>query len=45
MPPFMGLSGPGQHSQRAHAEAMVMGDTVLFEDEANPALSTALENG
>jgi len=24
---------------------MVMGDTVLFEDEANPAMSVALENG
>ncbi|HEY3602733.1 MAG TPA: DUF1259 domain-containing protein [Chthoniobacterales bacterium] len=44
MPPFMGLgtwaafTGDNEH-------AMVMGDTVLFEDEVNAAMSTALENG
>src|SRR6059036_3373722 len=27
------------------AGAMVMGDTVLFEDEVNPAMSAALDNG
>src|SRR6266513_4787760 len=26
-------------------KAMVMGDTVLFEDEVNSAMSTALDNG
>jgi hypothetical protein len=29
----------------AHSEAMVMGDTVLFEDEVNPVMSVAFENG
>jgi len=29
----------------SHTEAMVMGDTVLFEDEVNPAMSAALDNG
>jgi hypothetical protein len=28
-----------------HSEAMVMGDTVLFEDEVNPVMSVAFENG
>jgi hypothetical protein len=44
MPPFMGLGTWAAFTQGAHTEAMVMGDTVLFEDEANPALSVALEN-
>src|SRR5438445_12028748 len=35
----------GAFTQGSHTEAMVMGDTVLFEDEANPAMSVALENG
>ena len=47
MPPFMGLTSwagfvPGE---KAGVEAMVMGDFVLFEDEVNPALSAALDNG
>jgi hypothetical protein len=45
MPPFMGLGTWAAFTQGSHTEAMVMGDTVLFEDEANPAMSTALENG
>jgi len=45
MPPFMGLGTWAAFTKGAHTEAMVMGDTVLFEDEANPAMSTALENG
>jgi hypothetical protein len=45
MPPFMGLGTWAAFTQGSHAEAMVMGDTVLFEDEVNPALSAALENG
>ncbi len=32
-------------TKAAQSEAMVMGDTVLFEDEVNPAMSVALENG
>jgi hypothetical protein len=45
MPPFMGLGTWASFTKGAHAEAMVMGDTVLFEDEVNPAISVALDNG
>ena len=45
MPPFMGLGTWAAFTKGSHTEAMVMGDTVLFEDEANPAMSAALENG
>lgn len=45
MPPFMGLGTWAAFTQGSNTEAMVMGDTVLFEDEANPAISAALENG
>jgi hypothetical protein len=44
MPPFMGLGTWATFSTGAHSDAMVMGDTVLFEDEVNPVLSVALEN-
>jgi hypothetical protein len=47
VPPFMGLTSwaafmPGE---KPGVEAMVMGDLVLFEDEVNPAMSAALDNG
>jgi len=45
MPPFMGLGTWAAFTQGEHTEAMVMGDTVLFEDEVNPVMSVALENG
>jgi Domain of Unknown Function (DUF1259) len=45
MPPFMGLGTWASFTKGAHAEAMVMGDTVLFEDEVNPAMSVALDSG
>ena len=45
MPPFMGLGTWAAFIKGAHTEAMVMGDTVLFEDEVNPVMSVALENG
>jgi hypothetical protein len=45
MPPFMGLGTWAAFTTGAHTDAMVMGDTVLFEDEVNPAMSTAFENG
>src|SRR5438034_11777480 len=44
MPPFMGL-GTWAAFKETKAGAMVMGDTVLFEDEVNPAMSAALDNG
>ena len=44
MPPFMGL-GSWAAFQGNDDKAMMMGDTVLFEDEVNDALSAALDNG
>jgi len=45
MPPFMGLGTWAAFTKGAHTEAMVMGDTVLFEDEVKAAMSAALDNG
>src|SRR5436309_12047715 len=44
MPPFMGL-GTWAAFTPTRDGAMVMGDTVLFEDEVNAAMSAALDNG
>jgi hypothetical protein len=44
MPPFMGL-GTWAAFQGTNDKAMVMGDTVLFEDEVNPVMSAAFDNG
>ena len=44
MPPFMGL-GTWAAFKGSHDKAMVMGDTVLFEDEVNSVMSVALDNG
>jgi hypothetical protein len=44
MPPFMGL-GTWAAFTEAKDGAMVMGDTVLFEDEVNAAMTAALGNG
>jgi Domain of Unknown Function (DUF1259) len=44
MPPFMGL-GTWAAFQGSNEKAMMMGDTVLFEDEVNPAMSAALDSG
>src|SRR6266513_3173502 len=44
MPPFMGL-GTWAAFQGTNDKAMMMGDTVLFEDEVNPVMSTAFDNG
>jgi hypothetical protein len=45
MPPFMGLGSWAAFTPSSHGGAMVMGDTVLFEDEVNAAMSTALDSG
>jgi len=45
MPPFMGLGCWAAFTPSSHGGAMVMGDTVLFEDEVNPVISAALESG
>jgi Domain of Unknown Function (DUF1259) len=44
MPPFMGL-GTWAAFTPTKDGAMVMGDTVLFEDEVSAAMSAALDNG
>src|SRR5258707_87005 len=44
MPPFMGLGTWAAFTETKNG-AMVMGDTVLFEDEVNPAMSAALDAG
>src|SRR6266699_49106 len=44
MPPFMGL-GTWAAFTATKDGAMVMGDTVLFEDEVNAAMNAALDNG
>src|SRR5437667_5585576 len=44
MPPFMGLGTWAAFTETKNG-AMVMSDTVLFEDEVNSAMSIALDNG
>jgi hypothetical protein len=44
MPPFMGL-GTWAAFTETKGGAMVMGDTVLFEDEVHAAMIAALDNG
>ena len=44
MPPFMGLGTWAAFTPTQNG-AMVMGDTVLFEDEVTAAMSAALDNG
>jgi hypothetical protein len=44
MPPFMGLGTWAAFTSTQNG-AMVMGDTVLFEDEVSAAMSAALDNG
>ena len=45
MPPFMGLTSWAAFTPAHDGQTMLMGDTVLFEDEVNPAISAALNNG
>jgi hypothetical protein len=44
MPPFMGLGTWAAFTEVSNG-AMVMGDTVLFEDEVNAAMTAALDHG
>ena len=44
MPPFTGLTSWAAFTPMGK-DTMVMGDTVLFEDEVNPAMSAALDAG
>jgi hypothetical protein len=45
MPPFMGLTSTAMFIRGHGSNAMVMGDTVLLEDEVNPVMSVALDSG
>src|SRR5205085_7917835 len=45
MSPFMGLASWAAFKPALKEQAMVMGDLVLFQDEVNPVMSAALENG
>lgn len=45
MPPFMGLTSWAAFTPAHDGQVMMMGDTVLFEDEVNAAITAALEAG
>jgi len=45
MPPFMGLTSWAAFTPVSPGKLMLMGDTVLFEDEVNPVMSVALDAG
>src|SRR5215212_884508 len=45
MPPFMGLTSTAMFIKGHGSNAMVMGDTVLLQDEVNPVMSIALDSG
>lgn len=45
IPPFMGLGSWAAFTPAHDGQVMMMGDTVLFEDEVNPAMSAALDAG
>ena len=45
MPPFMGLTSWAAFTPAHDGQTMLMGDTVLFEDEVNPVMSAALDAG
>ncbi len=45
MTPFLGLTSWASFIDGGKAEAMVMGDLVLFQDEVNPVMSVLLDNG
>ena len=45
MPPFMGLTSYAAFSPAKDNRLMLMGDTVLLQDEVNPAMSAAFDAG
>jgi hypothetical protein len=45
MPPFMGLASWAAFTEQKAGDVMVMGDTVLFQDEVNPVMTVALDSG
>ena len=45
MPPFMGLTSYAAFTPVKGNQLMLMGDTVLLQDEVNPAMSAAFDSG
>lgn len=45
MPTFLGLTSWAAFTPTYDGRVMMMGDTVVFEDEVNPAMSAALDAG
>ena len=45
MPAFMGLGSWAAFTPAHDGQVMMMGDTVVFEDEVNPAMSVAFDAG
>ncbi len=45
MPPFMGLTSWAAFQAGKEDHAMLMGDLVLMQDEVNPVMSAAFDNG
>lgn len=45
MPPFMGLGSWAAFTPAQGGKVMMMGDTVVFEDEVNPVMSAAFSAG
>ena len=45
MPPFMGLGSWAAFTPAHDGQVIMMGDTVVFEDEVNPAMSAAFDAG
>jgi hypothetical protein len=45
LPPFMGLTSTALFKHGHGSQLMMMGDTVLFQDEVNPVMSVALDSG
>lgn len=45
MPPFMGLTSWVAFTPAQDGQVLMMGDTVLFEDEVNPVMTAAFDTG
>jgi hypothetical protein len=45
MPPFMGLDSWAAFTPGHDGQVIMMGDTVVFEDEVNPVMSAAFDAG
>lgn len=45
LPPFMGLTSTALFTRGQGSQVLMMGDTVLFQDEVNPVMTVALDSG